>query len=266
MSLTDWNTPPTMIGRVDAILRAFKPDDRELRIADLAARTGLAKSTVSRIVQELVEYRYLDRTDQALRLGLRVFELGERAAQPRGLRKLAITSMANLRQAVQHTVHFAVLEGTEVVYLEILPTRNGPPLPSRVGGRLPAHATGLGKAMLSVASPGVVAGVMETGLPKVGPRTITDPTALTKELARIRSTGLSYEREESGPKISCVASAITLPSGAPLAAISVSGWSGTLDLRRIGPAVKTMAVSLTREVANRPELHPTEMLGRPQVP
>lgn len=243
-----------MVGRVTAILGAFTPKEPELGVSEIARRTGLAKSSTSRIVQELVDHQFLERTATGVRLGLKVFELGEAATRPRDLRKLALASMSDLRNAVNLTIHLAVLERGEVVYIEILPARGTPRLPSRVGGRMPAHATGVGKALLAFSDPFVVADLVGSGLRKVGPRTITESDRLERELARIRTASIAYEREESGAGIACAAACIRGAAGEPVAAISAAGWESDLDVRRIGPAVQTAALAIGREVARRPGL------------
>jgi DNA-binding IclR family transcriptional regulator len=86
------------------------------------------------------------------------------------------------------------------------------------------------------------------GLAAVGPRTITAPQLLRRELERIRGAGLAYESEESGPGVGCVASAILGAGGRAVAAVSISGWSGRLNLRRVGPAVRTAALAISREL------------------
>ncbi len=241
-----------MVGRVASIFDAFTAHDDELGISEIARRTGLAKSTVSRIVSELTERKFLERSGRGVRLGLRLFELGESAARPRDLRKIALASMADLRAAVNLTVHLAVLERDEVVYIEILPARGIPPLPSRVGGRMPAYATGVGKALLAWSPPEVIDEILSGQLVSVGPKTVTDPAALRREFARIRASGLAYEREESAPGVACAAAALRASNGEPIAALSAAGWAGDVDIRRVGLAVQTAAQSITRLIARRP--------------
>lgn len=243
-----------MVARVTAILDAFQPRDDDLGVSELARRTGLPKSTVSRIVQELIDHQFLERSGVGVRLGLRLFELGESATRPRDLRKLALASMSDLRGALNLTVHLAVLERNEVVYLEILRARGTPPLPSRVGGRMPAYATGVGKALLAWSDPSVVDDIVAQGLAPVGPKTITDPDRLRRELARIRTSGVAYEREESGSGIACAATAIRTSDGHPVVAMSAAGWSRGFDARRVGLAVQTAAQAVSRQIARRPGL------------
>ncbi len=157
--------------------------------------------------------------------------------------------MADLREASGQTIHLAILDGTDVVYVEILRGRDAPRFPSAVGRRLPAHATGVGKALLAGSSSDVVDAVIAAGLTRIGPRTIVAPGPLRRQLKWIASSGLAYEHEESAPGVACVASAISADDGPPVAAISASGWIGKVDIRRVGPAVHTTALSIGRVLA-----------------
>lgn len=238
-----------MVRRVAQLMTAFGPEDTYLGVNELGRRTGLPKATVSRLVKEMTEHGLLERSGLKVGLGLRLFEWGEHASRRRSVRELALPFMADLREATGQTIHLAILDGTEVVYVEILQHGNSPKLPSKVGGRLPAHATGVGKALLAASPEATVEQVIKAGLPPVGPRTITSALHLRKQLKRIAASGIAYEYEESGHGIVCAASAIRDHLGTPIAAVSASGWAGKVDLRRVGPAVHTAALSTTRQLA-----------------
>lgn len=248
-----------MIGRMTAILDCFMGGAPTLTLSEICEQTGLAKSTASRITNELVQFGYLERYGASMSLGIRVFELGQQAARPRSLKALALPRMAELRRATGNTVHLAVLEDTTVVYIEILHSSTSPRLPSRMGGRLPAFATGVGKALLAFAPPELVDRVIENGLWKVGPNTITDPQRLRDALAEIREAGVGTEIEESGPGISCVAAAIIgVGREVPVAAISVSGWSERLNIPQAVPVVRGVARALSSEARRLPQLNPRD--------
>jgi IclR family acetate operon transcriptional repressor len=249
MRSADRDTGPTMISRVSEVLRAFQGADRVLGISEISRRTGIPKASVSRIVAEMVETGLLERHDDHIRLGLRLFELGQQAARPIDLRKLALPAMKELLNATGQTVHLAVLEGQEVVYVQILRSRNTPPLASRVGGRLPAYATGVGKALLAHSDSKVVDALLAQPLSPIGPKTITDPHRLRSELEAIRETHIAYEREESTANVGCAAAPIFGGDGEVVAAISVSVHLDLADLTKIGPAVATSAMALSREAS-----------------
>jgi len=250
-SLPGEDPSTSVVRRLAAVLDAFRTRDVYLGVNEIARRTQLPKSTVSRLVKEMQEAGFLDRKAEKVGLGLQMFEWGERASRRRSVREVALPFMADLREATRQTIHLAVLDGTEVVYVEILHREDAPRLPSRVGGRLPAHATGVGKALLSASDPAVIEQAIAAGLVAVGPRTIRNADVLRHQLRRARANGIAYEYEESGPGIVCVAAAVLDSEGVPVASISASGWAGKVDLRRVGPAVHTAALSVSRVLASR---------------
>lgn len=251
MRTAQWNDAVSVIDRVTLVLGAFKAEDKRLGVSELARRANLPKSTVSRLVSELVEHRYLERDGSGVRPGLRLFELGELATQPKELRSLALATMTDLRDATGQSVNLAVLEGGEVVYIGMLRGRNAARVPARVGGRLPAHTTAVGKALLAYSSAEIVEAVIDGGLAGPQPGSITDPEVLRRELEVVRETGLAYDREESGRGVLCVASPILKTGYGPIAAISVSGRTGLLDVKNVGPAVRTAALGLGRHLPAR---------------
>jgi DNA-binding IclR family transcriptional regulator len=240
-----------------SVLDAFSPDDAGLSVSELGRRTGLAKSTVHQLAGELYRLGLLEHTPEGLLLGLRLFELGQLSPRQRHVREAALPLMEDLREATRSTVHLAVREGIEVVYVEILRAKAGPSLPSQVGGRMPAHATGVGKAMLAFSPPAAVGERIEAGLPPRSPFAIVAPGQLLRELEAVRRTGIAYDREESGIGTVCVAAPVLASNGHPVAALSVSGRSTDLDIERMGPAVRTAALALGRQLAAKgPEKAP----------
>lgn len=247
------DNPIAVVDRIATIVN-FVADQREaVSISEVARRTGLPKSTVSRIVRSLIPHGLLELQDEGLVLGLRFFELGEQASRPRSLRRLTYAHMESLRRATGQTVHLAVLDLVHVVYIEILRARNSPPLPSRIGGRVPAHATGVGKAILAFSPPEVTERLIERGLERLGPRTITEPDALRAALWKIRANGLAVEVEESGRGVACVAAPILIGEGnEPVAAISVSGLAHEMDLQACGRALRDATAALRRQAVSLP--------------
>ncbi|GAA2408980.1 IclR family transcriptional regulator [Actinomadura vinacea] len=244
-------TDDTYLHRVVAVLNAFRAEENAVGAAELARRTGLPKSTVHRIALSLVAEGLLERHGSGVRLGLRMFEIGQRVPRQRALRDAALPYMSDLREATGHTVHLAVLEGREVVYVEILRAPGGPPLPSRVGGRLPAHATGVGKAILAFSPPEVARAVLDGELPRLSERSTVAPGLLARELVGIRRAGVAFDHEESGHGVVCAASPVLGRGGEVLAALSVSGRSSRVRLNRVAPAVHTAALALSRTLGHR---------------
>jgi DNA-binding IclR family transcriptional regulator len=169
----------------------------------------------------------------------------------RGLLDAAAPFLADLFEATLETVRLAVPDGVEVVYVQKLDGRRGPRVPSRVGGRMPMHCTGVGKALLAFGPPERLAAILAAGLARVAPRTIIAPGLLHGELAAIREAGVAREREESGIGVTCVAAPVLNAAGTAVAAISITGWINRLDPDRLAPAVRTAALGVSRAVQGR---------------
>ena len=236
----------TIIERMTAVLSAFSATHTQMGVNEIARRAGLPKSTTSRLVAALVRHGYLHRDGHRVSIGLKLFELGTLSGQPNDLRNLALPTMADLRNSTLQTVHLSVLDGTDVLYIGILRGRDASALRSRVGGRLPAHATGAGKALLAFAPDDVVHRVLQSGLVPYQPATITDPNALLRELEAIRRTHVAYSTAEAGPGVTGAASPILTTEARAVGALSVSGRIGGFDPERIGPAVHMAALRLGR--------------------
>jgi IclR family transcriptional regulator, acetate operon repressor len=238
----------SVIGRAFRILDAFGPADRRLTLAEMTRRTGMPKATVHRLAGELLALGALEGEHGVYQLGMRMFEFGQLVPRQRDLREAALPFMQDLFEATHETVHLAVLDGTEVLYLEKISGHRRVAAGSRVGGRLPAYCTAVGKAILAASPPEALDAVLAAGLARRTPFSITAPAVLRQQLDRAARTGVAYEREESGPGVTCAASPVRGFGNRVVAAISVTGPISRLDPERVAPAVRLAALGLTRRV------------------
>ena len=214
----------SVLGKVMAVLQAFRPDDHALPLAELVRRTGLPKTTAHRLLGDLVDARLLERDSHGgYRLGGRLFELGMRASVERRLLEVAVPFLQDLYERTHETVHLGVLEGTEVVYVSKIGGHRQAQTPSRVGGRMPLHCTAIGKALLAHAGEALFGEVVTAGLERRTPRTITGPGLLRRQLDKAVETGVAFEHEESAVGLVCVAAPVLDVHDRPLAAVSVTG-------------------------------------------
>ncbi|MDO8363124.1 MAG: IclR family transcriptional regulator C-terminal domain-containing protein, partial [Actinomycetota bacterium] len=153
-------------------------------------------------------------------------------------------------------IHLAVLEGTDVVYLERIRGHRPVNIASRVGGRLPAYCTGVGKALLAF-NPEAAMKVLAMPLASRTPYTITNHQVLAEELARIRETGIAYDHEENSIGIVCAAAPIMIDDRA-IGAVSVTCSPPRRDVERYASAVKTAANGIRRTIARTPGLRPID--------
>jgi DNA-binding IclR family transcriptional regulator len=248
---TEWRGR-SVISKVVALFDAFTPTTPELSLNELAAETGLPVSTTYRLASELVAWGGLERVaGGGYRIGLRLWELGSLAPRGESLREVALPFMSDLYEATRENVHLAVLDGTEVLYVEKLSGRRAMTVRTRRGGRLPLHATAAGKVLLAHAPESLFRETVAAGLRRYTAHTIIAPGHLRRALTDIRRSGIGYAREELTVGTLSVASAILDGEGDAVAAVSVTLRSGRGDLRRLGPAVHTAAISISRGLQER---------------
>jgi len=233
-----------MIERMTLILDAFDESDTQSTLEDLERGTGLPRSTVHRILDQLIRLDWVERAPLGYRLGRRT--RGSRVDPEHDrIRAAAAPVLHRLALHTGTVAHLTVLDGRETVYLDKIGGRTAESVPSRVGGRCPAHANAGGKAILTWLPAEYIDGLFRPGLRACTERTITDLDALHRELGRIRlRRGVAFENEESVQGISCVGAAIRGDSG-PMAGISLCGNSDSIQLERLAPLVAAAA----REVA-----------------
>lgn len=180
------STPGASVAsRVLALLGAFDERHRRLTLTEIATRAGLPVPTAHRLVGELATWGALVRTPAGdYVVGRRMWDLGLLAPVQTGLRELASPYLHDLYGATLATVHLAVRDGTDVLYVDRLAGHASVPVVSSIGSRLPMHATGVGKVLLAHAPAAVQADVLGS-LPRVTAYTVTQPGLLRRQLARV---------------------------------------------------------------------------------
>jgi len=242
--------------RISAIIDAFDAQSPTLTLSQMTERTGLPKSTVHRMADQLVDLRWLERTTTGYRLGIRFFEVGGLVHTRSNLRERALPYLQDLQAATHHSVHLSILEGGDVVILEKLWGHGAPSLPTRVGGRMPSHCTAAGKVLLAFATDKTVDDVISKGLERRTGRTIVVPELFRQELATVRTAHWAMETEENVPGTRCVAAPIR-GSGRAIAAVSVSGPVHKVDVSRVVPLVRRCAADIWLQLFGRRNTDPT---------
>jgi DNA-binding IclR family transcriptional regulator len=235
----------SVLARATQILSAFDDDHPSLRLDALKERSGLPRSTVHRAAEQLVELGWLERGSDGYRPGLLLFELGGLVPRVSRIRQRALPFIEEVHQATRELVQLGVLDGTEVVYLEKLGGHGSSEVSSRLGGRWPASCTGLGKALLAFSGEDAIDRVIEAGLAQRTAASITDPAEFRRVLAGVRAAGIAFDREEAAPGITCIAVPIR-GSGRAIAAMSVTGPTGRLDVDRAAPVLRRAAGGVWR--------------------
>ena len=234
------------------LLKAFSEDEVELGISALARRLGLAKSTVHRLAVTLVSEGLLeqDRESGRYQLGVALFRLGALVRRRMNVSTAARPGLYELREKVNESVHLAILDGAEIMYVYHLESTHAIRMRSDLGMRKPAHCTAEGKAILAFLGDDRLAPVIAAGLPARTPRTITARDAFERELAGIRQRGCAIEDEESELGMVCVAAPIRDDSGTVVAAVGIAGPVSRLGRRSVA-AVMPQVIATAEQVSQR---------------
>ncbi len=214
------------VGRALSILKLFT-EEESLNLATISRRIGLPQSTAFRLLVTLTAKGFVEQPSNGsnYRLGVACLALGDAFLKASDLRQRAEDRLVTLRDHCGETVHLAILEGEEVVYLLKLPGLHPIGLmSSRVGGRAPLYCTGLGKALLAFlgSESGLPSFLKKTRLKPFTSNTLTDLRRLEIDLRKARKQGYAVDNEEHEEGVACIAAPVFDHDGL-VAAISVSG-------------------------------------------
>lgn len=215
-------------------------------VTELASRAQLSKSTVHRILQELLAADSVEQVEnQYILAPWLVSQLNPRDTnRSRELRELLTPFLGQIYALTQQTTHLAVLNGLEVLYLNKLTGRDPLASPSRAGGRAPTYCTGVGKVLLAY-NPNAANAVLNSHLIPWTPHTITSPEQLKAELVEIRETGFGYDREEIRPGLTCIAAPIH-GKQSTVAALSISGEAGKFNHAEYAGVLESVCAAASR--------------------
>jgi IclR family transcriptional regulator, KDG regulon repressor len=206
---------------------ALLSDGKPRTLQELSGEIDLSTSTTFRQLATLVQHRYVQRDEQTNQytLGLSCLELARAYNEGNDLRRAALPELERLRNETKETVHLAILDQMEIVYIEKLQGLYTIGfMGSRVGGRSPAYCTGVGKVLLAYTDPRVIRRYfLRRKLQRYTDNTITSFAALVSELASIRSQGYALDHGEHEFEVCCVAAPIFDMKGDVIGGLSISG-------------------------------------------
>lgn len=202
---------------------------------ELLAALGLPRSSTHGLLRTLLAAGWieLDPDSKRYSLGLKAWQIGQRYDGHRLLLDAGPPLMQALTDETGETVQMARLDGVENVYIAISPSPNPMRLASNVGMRLHAHATGIGKALLSTLDDDDIARRLhQVAIPRLTAHTITDPDDILSVIAKGRDVGFHVDDEEFIDGCRCVAMPITWPEETGVAAaLSVTMPTSRTDER-----------------------------------
>lgn len=239
----------SVLVRASRMLRAFSEDEPDLDLGALSARSGLPRSTTHRIATELVTLGLLDRTATGYTVGTGLWEIGELSPVSLRLRERALPHLLELYAATGENVHLALLAGTEALYVARLTGPGSVPTLSRMGGRLPLHTTGVGKALLATQDTAWLDAFFALPRERETLHSVTDEAALRDEIARARASGYATTRQEMTLGNVSIAAALPHIAGLPRAAVGVVTHLGRADEGRLAPLVMRTAAEIGRSLS-----------------
>lgn len=212
---------PTL--RIIEILNLISSKRQGCRLSELSACLGIPMGTLSPIMHTLREKKYLsfDEQAQTYSLGIRLFEIGSRYMQCSNSFEDMTVIMQEMVQRCGETVHLAVLDGPNVLYVAKVDSTEPIRMYSAIGKRLPAYSTAVGKALMADYTEEDLHRLYPEGLQALTGHTITDFAVLAAQLREVREKKMAYEREESNEMICCTARPI-FKNGAAVAAMSIT--------------------------------------------
>ena len=238
----------SVASRLLALFGAFDDEHRTLTLTALARRSDLPLATAHRLVGELHKWGALARLDSGeYVIGRRLWDLGLLAPVQSGLRQIASPFLHDIYAATLATVHLAVRDGIEVLYVDRLRGHASVPVVSTIGSRLPLHTTGVGKVLLAYA-PEEVRREAFDHLTRVTPYSIVQPGRLHEELQRVRRDGYAQTQEEMSLGACSVAVAIRAPDGGVVAALGIVVASLKRDRPRLVAALQVAAQGISRNI------------------
>ena len=207
------------------VLELFDERGKELTVTEINDHLKFNKVSTFRIVKNLEDAGYLEKDADTLKykLGLKVYYLGSFAEPHSAIRKITRSFLEKLNDRCDETVHLAVLNKGEALYIDKIEGNKTIRVITRIGTKLPAHCSGVGKTLLAALPEDALEQIIkEKGLPRFTNNTITELKALKAELTKVRKQGYAIDNEEIEEGLKCAAAPVRDSEGNVVAAISVS--------------------------------------------
>ncbi|MHA6309810.1 MULTISPECIES: glyoxylate bypass operon transcriptional repressor IclR [Pantoea] len=210
------------------LLELIADSHGSVALTELAQQAGLPNSTTHRLLSTMQQQGFVRQVgDLGLwTIGAHAFVVGSSFLQSRNLLALVHPVLRSLMEASGETVNLAVLDLSDhqAVIIDQVQCTQLMRMSAPIGGKLPMHASGAGKAFLAHLSDEQVTTLLhQKGLHYYTPKTLMSPQSLKENLAQVRKAGFSFDDEEHALGLRCVAAPIYDEHGEAFAALSISG-------------------------------------------
>lgn len=247
-------SPATAVERALNILEAAAHRRDGLTNSEISRKLGIPKSSASYILRTLERRGYLRRDGESgrYRLGLKILSLGGDAQANLDIADVALPFMRALEERIHMTVHLAVLDQGEAVYIEKVEAPGFFKVNTWVGRRMFLHSTSVGKCLLAwLPKQEVETIVKQQGLKKRTPKTITTMSRLLSDLESVKDEGYAVDDEENSLGARCLGAPVFDATGNVIAALGASGTLTQVDeasMPRLAEAVKDTARRISRQL------------------
>jgi DNA-binding IclR family transcriptional regulator len=229
-----------------------KEKDGEIGISEINKTLHLGLSTIHRILSTFKSRGYIIQNQKTMKykLGIKLFELGCIVQNINHLSEALKPHIYNLSQSTRETANLAIIEGREIIYIAKVESQQELTTNIRVGTRLPAHCTALGKAMLAYLSDNEFHQLYESNVPIIAltQGSISSLDKLKKELKKVRKQGYALDLEEYKIGIHCIGVPIFNKNGEVMAAVSITGPASRFTIDKMKDA-KNQLIALSNEVS-----------------
>jgi len=238
------------LDRAFAVLDLLGESDTPLGLAQVASSLQLHKSTAHRFLMVLERHRMVERTTSGkFRLGLRLFDLGNRAIEQYDLRDRAQPHLRRLVAETEETAHLCILEGAHVIYIDKIEPARSVRMITRIGASNPVHCTSVGKAIMAFLPEDRIADILRrTRFERFTHRTVATPEAFRVEIEKTRRRGYAVDDEELEEGLRCIAVPLLDAQRNPVAAVSISGPSFRVTAQKL-PAIANQLLQCVRGIS-----------------
>ena len=226
----------------------------EFGVTELSKNLGLHKNNVFRLLATLQSCGYIEQNPgtENYRLGIGIFNLGQKFVSKLGFLKLARPFMEKITSEVQESVYIGILRGNSVIYLDIVESNHPVKIVSRVGKDVPAYCTSIGKIQLAYLSDDEINNIYPgTRLKKYTQYTIGSLPELKRHLKDVSANDYAIDNQEFEKDVLCLAVPVKDYLNTPVAAISVASPVYRVNETRLKNEILPVVRKYAREISKR---------------
>jgi len=223
------------IDRAVAIIECFSVNKRELKLSEIANMLDLNKSTVHGIINTLKYHGFVDQDELTLRyrLGVRFIEFGDTVINSMSIRNVAFPVIDDICGKIEETVHIAMLDGSDVIYIEKKECTQSIKTSTKIGVRIPAYVTADGRIILCHMEKNKLMDIFPRCIKKLTANTVTDKHKMMQMFEEMKESGYALDNQETVKGIICVAAPIFDHEGNVKFSLSVTGPAMRLNEDKI---------------------------------